>query len=305
MEKKFYIKSAYDGLRLSLLEISEGDSPKGTILFIHGLCGCKERHIPAMRHFCEKGFRCFGMDLRGHGDSIYKEEDRGYTYQVGSKGMTEDIRTVISFIKKEFPASPLFIVAHSMGTLATRALLKNEDKDIDGIILCGSVSDSIMSTVALWLTSALAAIDKGRRRYPALQELTTAAYNRRFRKEGRQAWTCSDPEVRKAFTDDPKCNFTPTVDCTLTLLKMMKETYSKKGWNVHNPALPILFISGGDDPCLINLKRFHHSAGFMNTVGYNNVSSIIYLGMRHEVLNEIGKEDIWREIEDFVAQRGS
>ena len=97
----------------------------------------------------------------------------------------------------------------------------------------------------------------------------------------------------------------PTVDCTLTLLKMMKETYSKKGWNVHNPALPILFISGGDDPCLINLKRFHHSAGFMNTVGYNNVSSIIYLGMRHEVLNEIGKEDIWQEIEDFVAQRGS
>ena len=52
---------------------------------------------------------------------------------------------------------------------------------------------------------------------------------------------------------------------------------------------------------MISMKRFHQSAGFLNTVGYTDVHSVIYAGMRHEVLNEIGKESVWDEIENFIS----
>ena len=50
------------------------------------------------------------------------------------------------------------------------------------------------------------------------------------------------------------------------------------------------------------MKRFHQSAGFMNTVGYTDVSSIIFPDMRHEVLNEIGKEAAWQAINEFISR---
>jgi alpha-beta hydrolase superfamily lysophospholipase len=113
---------------------------------------------------------------------------------------------------------------------------------------------------------------------------------------------CSDPEERQRFFDDPECNYTCTTDCSLTLLLLMKETYSRKGWHVANPSLPILFISGENDSCMISMKKFHQSAGFLNSVGYTDVSSIIFPDMRHEVLNEIGKESAWQAISEFISR---
>jgi alpha-beta hydrolase superfamily lysophospholipase len=86
------------------------------------------------------------------------------------------------------------------------------------------------------------------------------------------------------------------------LMKMMGQTYNLKGWNVSKPMMPILFISGSDDPCMISEKKFHQAAWSMYKVGYRNVRSSIYPDMRHEVLNEVDKLDVWNEILDFMRK---
>ena len=151
----------------------------------------------------------------------------------------------------------------------------------------------------MWLISL---VNDGRVKIGGFQEATSGFYNMAFRKEGRMAWTCSDPQVRERFRNDAKCNITITADCSLTLLQMMKETYSRKGWHTANPSLPVLFISGTEDPCMIDIPHFHRSAGFLNKVGYTNVSSILFPEMRHEVLNEKGREMVWDEILHFVER---
>lgn len=294
------ISSSYDGLGISILETHESTSPKGVIMFIHGLCGRKERQLPAMDYFTGKGYICVGFDLRGHGDSVWKEDDRGYLYQARTEGMTQDIESVMEWIRKQYRNIPVFIVAHSLGSLAARTYIKRNDIGIDGLILCGSPSNNPLSRIGIWIMKAICLTGHSRARTGMLQNLVSAGYNRRFRREGWQAWTCSDPEIRDMFENDQKCNIAITADCSLTLLELMAETYDKEGWKITNHELPILFISGAEDPCMISMKRFHRSVGFMNTVGYNNVSSIIYPGMRHEVLNEKGKEAIWDEMLAFL-----
>ena len=147
-------------------------------------------------------------------------------------------------------------------------------------------------------------VTNGRSRPEWLQRFTSNLYNKEFHNEWYQAWICSDLMERKRFFEDPECNYICASDYLLTLLQLMKETYSKKGWHVTNPSLPILFISGEHDSCMLSIKDLHRSAGFMNTVGYTDVHSVIYAGMRHEVLNEIGKEYIWNEIENFISISG-
>ena len=39
----------------------------------------------------------------------------------------------------------------------------------------------------------------------------------------------------------------------------------------------------------------------MHESGYRRISVKIYPAMRHEVLNEIGKERVWRDIADFMG----
>ena len=302
MNSHLYIESPADGLALNTLIICSQEDPKAAILFIHGLCGKIGRMLPTMSHFAAEGYACIGFDMRGHGDSIKTEEDRGYTYHGGSKAMAEDIRAVIGWIENNFPKTPIYIVAHSMGSLAARTYLKSDDTHINGLVLCGSPSYNPLSPYARIFLQAYNAITGGRRRLERTQRFTSNLYNKDFEEDGFQAWMCSDPEERQRFFDDPECNYTCTTDCSLTLLMLMKETYSRKGWHVANPSVPILFISGENDSCMISMKKFHQSAGFMNSVGYTDVSSIIFPDMRHEVLNEIGKESAWQAISEFISR---
>ena len=301
MDTHLYIQSPADGLGLNTLAICDTNSPKAVILFLHGLCGKIDRMLPTMRHFADHGYASVCFDMRGHGNSIKHEEDRGYTYHGGSKAVAKDIKGVIGWIEKHFPETPIFIVAHSMGSLAARTYLKTDDTHIDGMIICGSPSYNSLSPFARTFLHIYNAMTGGHNRLKRTQKFTSELYNKDFDDEGFQAWMCSDPQERKKFFNDPECNYTCTTDCSLTLLLLMKETYSKKGWHVANPSLPILFISGENDACMISMKRFHQSAGFLNTVGYTDVHSVIYAGMRHEVLNEIGKEGVWDEIENFIS----
>ena len=86
---------------------------------------------------------------------------------------------------------------------------------------------------------------------------------------------------------------------------MMEETYEQGKWTVSNPSMPVVFISGSEDPTMVSESKFHRAAQNFCDSGYTNVTSAIYPAMRHEVLNEIGKEELWDDILDFMGLKTS
>ena len=84
------------------------------------------------------------------------------------------------------------------------------------------------------------------------------------------------------------------------LMELFKEAYSDKGWSVNNPDLPIVFMSGDDDPCMISRKRFERVVEHIGQRGYNNVRKMTYPKMRHEILNEVDKQRVWDDILAFI-----
>ena len=84
-------------------------------------------------------------------------------------------------------------------------------------------------------------------------------------------------------------------------MNMMCETYSSDGWTVCNPDMPVLFLSGADDPCMGGMKGLGKAVRKMRKAGYEDVSYKIYPAMRHEVLNERGKERVWQDILRFMG----
>lgn len=301
-QREFFVESAYDGLQISVLEVTPTERPKAVVYLVHGLCGCKERFLPFMEYLAQNGIACVANDHRGHGSSIRNEEDRGYTYQGGAKAQVMDMKVVADYIQDRYQEIPITLLGHSMGSLAARAFLKNNDNLFQGVVLCGSPTPNPMAPIGRAIVNIMSKKDDGKRRPEMLQKFTSKTYNRKFRHEGYQAWTCSDANVRRQFLNDPRCNFTITVDLAKMLMDLMKEAYSKEGWSLQNPELPIIFMSGEDDPCMISTKKFEKSTKKISDCGYNNVRSFIYPKMRHEILNEIDKQSVWADILTFVNE---
>jgi alpha-beta hydrolase superfamily lysophospholipase len=80
----------------------------------------------------------------------------------------------------------------------------------------------------------------------------------------------------------------------------MLEAYSHDGWNVSKPDLPVMFLSGEDDSCMGGPAGLDKAVCALKEAGYRNVGIMTYPAMRHEILNEIGKERVWQDILSFI-----
>jgi alpha-beta hydrolase superfamily lysophospholipase len=298
--ERFRLKSGYDDLNIAVGVCRPKTQPWAVVQLVHGMCGCKERFEPVMDFLSDNGIVCIANDHRGHGESVKDIKDLGYFYAGGYKGLVADARAVTDWGLKEFPGLPYYLLGHSMGSLAARIYVKQDDSALSGLIVCGSPSWNPMSVIGRILTGAACMIGLDRSRPGFLQTMTSDRYNRRFASEGPQAWTCSDPEVRRSFRENPRCNFRFTMNGANSLMKMMGETYCHKGWMVSQPKLPILFISGSEDPCMISEEKFYNAVEVMHKVGYQNVRFLIYPKMRHEILHEVGKQSVWSDVLDFI-----
>ena len=212
MTEEATLKSRYDGLDISVVVVRPEGEARAVLQLSHGMSGCKERFMPFMEFMAEQGGVCVANDHRGHGDSVKTAKELGYMYEGGQEALIDDMRGVTEAIADEYPGLPLFLLGHSMGSLAARAYTKKNDSQLDGLILCGSPSPNSLAPIGRLIVKEMCRKDNGKRRPESLQKFTSSRYNRKFRQEGYQAWTCSDPEVRRRFADDPRCNFNITAD---------------------------------------------------------------------------------------------
>ena len=49
-------------------------------------------------------------------------------------------------------------------------------------------------------------------------------------------------------------------------------------------------------------KRFYQAAGFLAAEGYNAITSRLYEGMRHEILNEPGRMEVFEDVSGFLEK---
>ena len=293
----FTSPGAADGVQLKTLVIAP-ESPKAVLQLVHGMAEHKERYIPVMNYLSEAGYACVICDLRGHGETVEKKEDLGWMGKGGMTALVDDVHCVTDWIKAQYPGLPCFLFGHSMGSMIVRSYLKRYDRDINGLIVCGSPSKNPATGLGDFLARCISCLRGPRHRSKFLAKLCTGNNDKKFKDEGiKNAWLSTNRANVEAYNNDPLCGFVFTVNGYRNgIFRLMKDIYSPEGWNVTKPDMPIHFIAGADDPCIIDLKKFSQAVSFLRSCGYREVTSQIYPGMRHEILNELGKEDVWRDV---------
>lgn len=301
--KIFELDSASDSLKISVAAAAPETAPKAVVQLVHGMCEHKERYFPFMEYLVSRGYACVINDHRGHGASVKSPEDLGYFYSGGYRAAVDDVHAVTLWAKERYPHIPILLFGHSMGSLIVRAYTKLYDDCISALVVCGSPSNNPAAGVGKVLSRIFEIFRGDHYRPMLLQKIAFGTFNSAFPDaKSPNAWVCSDPAVVKAYDANPLCQYVFTANGFRNLFGLVQETYSPKGWKLANPSLPVHFIAGENDPCIISPEKFAEAVDFMRKVGYKKVTSKLYPGMRHEVLNEVGKAEVWKDVADFFAK---
>lgn len=314
--KYFTISSAQDGMPLKGIMLIP-KKPVAILQLAHGMCEHKERYIPFMRYMAERGFLCVIHDHRGHGasrreaavsgtDGTFVSNGKipqglGYFGEDGGKFLVRDLHQITRLVKNKYPGLPCYLMGHSMGSLAVRCYLKKYDRELAGLIVCGCPGKNQMAPLGSVLIQFLQRVKDPHSRSILADGIFANMFDRPFRAEKLvHAWICSDHTVVEKYNKDPLCNFTFTLNGYESLLWLMRNTYDNKGWSVRNPHLPVLFVSGEEDPCLGGRKKMLQAVRHLQKKGYDNISFRLYPGMRHEILNERGRFRVYQNIAEFL-----
>jgi len=292
MKEHLTIKSNFDQLPLDVVIMSP-PHPIGIVQFSHGMCEHKERYFDFMNFLVKNGYVCLIHDHRGHGKSIFKEEDLGYFYDQGHLGIVEDVHQLTLLMKQRYPELPLYLFGHSMGSLVVRCYTKKYDQDIDGLIVCGSPSLNPAAGMGIHLARISAKLSGDHHRPKLIQKIGFDAFNKNFDKKTPNSWICSDSKVVQAYNQNPLCRFIFTANGFESLFHLMKETYNPQNWVMKKEELPIYFVAGKEDPCIVSEKKFQEAVQFMKDRGYHHVSSHLFANMRHEILNEKNHQQVY------------
>ena len=306
--KKYTHISGADKLELSVLrfEPDNAEDIKGIVQLVHGMNEYKERYIPFMEFLTDNGFITVIHDHRGHGASVKSPDDLGFMYAGGYEALIEDTHEITLETKayaKELIKEPLpyILLGHSMGSMVVRCYLRKYDADIDKLVVIGCPSKKPGMKPGLALIKMVTNIKGEKTRSKFISDLVVGDYEKRFKKEEvPHMWVNSDPEKVKKYNEDPLCNYMFTLNGYLNLVKLTMLTYTDGGYVMKNPALPIRFFSGAEDPCAVNEKAFAEAMELLRKQGYTDVDGIMYPRLRHEILNEDEKDMVYEDILNFI-----
>lgn len=301
MEQFRKVKSPHDGLLLDVLEVLPDNQPiKGIVQIVHGMQEHKERYLPFMEYLAQRGYACIASDHRGHGKSILHRKDLGYFYDETAEAIVADLDVVNSTLRLRYPHVPFFMIGHSMGTLVCRKYLKTNDENLAGLILSGPVYENPNASVGEKLINLIQRYKGDRYISTGLAKLVEGSFDKKFKGDQKNRWLSTNPQNVQEFNADELCGHPFTLNGYKNLMILIQDAYDPKGWKIRNPYLPILFAAGQDDPVIKNKKEFEEMQNFLKARGYKMVQGKLYPNMRHEILNEVDRRQVFEDFYRFL-----
>ena len=281
------------------------ESPKAVVQIVHGIAEFIERYDEFAAYLNGLGFLVVAEDHMGHGQSVGENGIQGY-FHGGWFTAVEDTMTLLRETQAAYPDIPYVLFGHSMGSFMARTILcKYPDSGISAAVICGTgwQPAALLPPVTRFI-EAVCRKDGEDKPSAFLENLVFGSYNKRV-EHPRTAydWLSRDAKIVDAYIAHPMCGFTPTAGLLREMMKGL--TYIEKPAHLEamKKDLPVFFVAGGDDPVGSYGKGVRHTVSEFKKAGMTDVSCRIYPLCRHEILNEINRQEIFEDIGGWLAKK--
>ena len=277
--------------------------PKAVVQIVHGIAEFAERYDDFARYLNSLGYLVVAEDHMGHGRSIGTEGVQGY-FHGGWFAAVDDTAQLVKDTMKAFPGIPYVLFGHSMGSFMVRTILaKFPDSGISAAVICGT---GWQPSAVLKLGRILGdLVCRGGEELPSemLQGIVFGGYNKRVEHPRTPYdWLSRDAKIVDDYIAHPLCGFTASAGLLRDMLGGISYIQDRKNLDRMRKALPVLFIAGGDDPVGNYGKGVERAAQAFRKAGMEHVDVKIYPLGRHEILNEINKEEVYRDVARWLEK---
>lgn len=282
----------------------DGVAPRAAVQLAHGMAEHISRYDEFARYLNDKGFVVYGHDHIGHGESVSSPDDWGkLPAKTGKDVLVADVHTVrtealarISGAYGELP--PLFVFGHSMGSLVIRAYLARHAYGLAGAILCGT---GFMPPRTAATANLLARTIGRLRGEDNRSKLVHSAYIDSYAQQIEDAltefdWISHDRGNVERYIADEACGFMLTVGGYAAVTDLMHEVCTPACAATYPKDLSLLYIAGTEDPVGDCGEGVSQAADLAYGAGVSDVRCRLYAGMRHEILNERGRQVVFDDV---------
>ncbi len=301
-----FIRPSKDGKNtLAAYCILPQGAPRGMVQISHGMCEHFTRYIPFGEYLASLGYLVFGHDHLGHGETASTAEDLGFTVSGGGAHiLCEDVHALSLYMKAQYPTLPLVLFGHSMGSFIIRQVLAEHGADYDAAIICGTGGPEVPAGLGKGVASLMMKCKGERYRSKLLKRISFMGYNKRFGKGcDPNSWLTRDASIIAGYRDDPYCRFIFTLRAYHDLFTLIASV-SEKDWAGKLPkSLPVLVVSGEEDPVGGYGKGVRTVGERIKAAGVSDCTVKLYPQMRHEILNELDRETVWKELAQWIDKK--
>lgn len=279
---------------------------KSVLQIVHGMTEHIGRYEQLAAALTREGVAVAGFDLRGHGQNGVDVKCASFG-EDGWEETVKDIHQLHISLKMRFIGAKHYLLGFSLGSFLVREYFSTYDEhDIAGAIIMGTGQQPA------FLLSVIMAIVKGEIKKVGyddttdlVKNLSFGMYNKKFSPNRTKAdWLCSDETELDKYIADELCKEDISAGLFLQLLDSMKRTADRNTYLNWNKDMPVLLISGEDDPVGDAGKGVRLVEKSMRKAGLTNVTLTLYPGVRHDILHEEKSgvsRSVYQAIMDMLA----
>jgi alpha-beta hydrolase superfamily lysophospholipase len=215
-----------------------------------------------------------------------------------------DIHSLRTMMQEEFPDIPYLMLGHSMGSFLVRQYITENDADyakgLSGVVIMGTGWQPDLILRAGMAVAKLQGLSKTGKRSKIIEFLSFGNYLKNI-PDARSIndWLTKDNGIVDAYKDDPLCRFHFSPNAFYHMFAGMLKAHDKKRMHKLPEGLPLLLTSGADDPVgnWGEGVRKAYMAYLENSPC--KVDIRLYKDDRHEILNEINRDEVFRDLRVF------
>jgi alpha-beta hydrolase superfamily lysophospholipase len=278
------------------------DQPKAKLIIITGM----EEHLSRYDEFAlflnEQAISVYGLDHYGQGVNVKNEQELGIWPKGGFELTVDTFNELVLSLKEK--KQPLYVFGHSLGSFVLQRYLQKYGNNIDKAILCGTNGPDPMVKIG----ALLAKVIVGEKGYQTKSKLFDKMAFGGYAKSIKNAktsfdWLSYNEKNVNKYIEDPYCGYMSTGGFYKEFLSGLAKLHKKSELNKIRKDIPILLIAGNEDPVGNNGKGPLKMAHMYQDLGIKEVVLKRFDGMRHEILNENNKEEVYKVILKFLTNK--
>lgn len=297
--RDFYFDSSTGKNKIHARVCTPDCAPKAIVQITHGIAEYIERYDDFMSFLASEGYLVVGNDHLGHGKSFTDECDMGYLADHdGWWHIVDDVEILRQAMKQNYPELKQVLFGHSMGSFVARTHLIRYPGTFDAAILSGTGNQGKALVTGGRAMGGLVKAFKGGHHYSSfLNNLAFGSYNKIYENPRTDYdWLSANEENVDKYIADPLCGFVPSAGLFSDMMVGVDFITTKSNLSYMKKDTPIYFMSGTMDPVGECGKGVEKAYKNFKKAGMKNVDIRLYIDGRHEMLNELNKEEVYNDI---------